>query len=846
MNLIIHHFKKECRYLWPRWLLWITMLIVELLLNLEWLLPLHPKGPSWPAYACLITWGAGLLLTLTMPPEDRTSPGASFRSARPLPPATHWMARTGVFAVMIGLPLVLQEAIYLILSQRPVDAVLAGISVRALRVMSLLSWAAAMCAVWQGWRLLAAAVLSVVAVMICLDAWLGARGSSYLILGSWHPGIGLVAAALLIGIAIAKRSREWTDRTVTAWQAGGCAMVAWLCSVWTPTTWLDQPTDQPRAEELAKQADLQIPSGSLSFYPEGTETTGGGRFAAPLTAKPLPPRYDFMTLPGASEAHTAESKLQIAPRRQDIFPFPEMFLCDDLLSKASQVLSGLPGGTILVPAAAPRYYDPASPYWVELPSLQAPLPDLHSPIRITAEYDVHWQDWTPQVTLPVKKGAVASTAGDHWSVTNVRFGEGASGHHLPSSITVDYHAESSGGLITALGRSTAYILHSPDRGLAWISAEEEWLPATRALASSWTRRSRSITWQGVLTHKDGTPALLDRDKLRIIVIRPRQLGTTKWTWQPPPLKLVDHLRKPQSSWGYNTNEHLNRGREQQAFDARIASLEKPGASAAKTAVLRYLWEILSAARGLEFGEKTPPQHLRELLTEVAQQHLTVVLSMPDRMASDWANLLRDLLNPLIQDQQKQTLLKQLPHQQWLAPIVTSRGWITEAVQALQPTIKTTQPINVHLRKLLLNSDDPAVRQRLLDNFRRNPDQGYEVIDQLVRLPEMRQSLQAVADELWRDYRPVLGFIQDNRLRLAIKMGNADALVMALRFAAVNDEPAGVNHRLVYDLPNLLGLPKPPPSARPSDLAPFYRRLRATDFVYRTDKLLWEKKPVIAP
>lgn len=156
-------------------------------------------------------------------------------------------------------------------------------------------------------------------------------------------------------------------------------------------------------------------------------------------------------------------------------------------------------------------------------------------------------------------------------------------------------------------------------------------------------------------------------------------------------------------------------------------------------------------------------------------------------------------------------------------------------------------VEVTLDPAQLQSQQRArVRQRLLENFRRHPHEGYEVIDHLAQVPEMRADLKLLADDLWQGFQPVLGIKQDNRLRLAIQMGNADALAMALRLAALGDNEAGRTHRLVFDLPRLLGLPAPPPNATPADLAPLYRRLKVGDFTYRTDKLQWEKKPGIAP
>ena len=843
MNLVLHHFRKEARYLLPRWWLFVGVLVIELMINLEWILPMTVRGDAWPLYASLVPWGAGLLIAMIAAPEDAAA--EAFRSTRPLPALSYWLARVTAFVVMIMLPLVMQEVVYLALSQRPWQAMLAGAGARTLQVASLLGWAAAMSALWRGWRLLVALILSAMLVSFSQSAFAGEGGVGDSIIVKWHPGISVVVIVMLALLIVLKRRSEWSVRRIIIGQAVGCVMIGWLTARWLPATWLDIAANQPRAETLAQQAQFSIRADSLSFWRQTNGKVTGGRFGASLEVHPVEPSYDFMLLPKSSSARAGDQPLATQPSRLSGFiGMPEMFLCDPMAlnSKTRALTSHLPAGTILALSSALPY--PASGPGVELPALNGPLPELDTPMNFTADCVAHWVDWTPLLELPLQVGASASATDERWSVLDVRFGVDNKGEPSLAAVTMDVRGESSGGIMSAVGASAAFILHSPDRRMIWISNGLEWTPVIRASMSGWTRHLRSLTWQGVLAHADGAPAAVDRSKLKLLVIRPRHLGATYWSWQSPTIKLADLIRPPQ--FGYSTNEHLHRGEEQAAFDARISSLTKPAANVSRLEVIRYLWDVLSAARGEEFSEQNPPTHLRELLAEVAQYHLDTMLTMPDSMASPWANLLREVLAPFIKEQHKTALLAQLSTQQWLAPIVSERGWITEAVQALAPLLHSTKPLNVHLRKLLIKSDDPAVHRRLLDDFRLHSGEGYEVIDALVKRPELHAELKALADELWKEFSPVLGITQDNRLRLAIQTGNADALAMALRLAAISDDSAGSVHRLVFDLPRLLGLAPPPPKARPADLAPQYRKLKAADFVYRAEKLQWEKKTVVAP
>lgn len=42
MNLTLHQFRKEFRWLWPRWVLLLTVLVLDLAVNLEWVVPMRP------------------------------------------------------------------------------------------------------------------------------------------------------------------------------------------------------------------------------------------------------------------------------------------------------------------------------------------------------------------------------------------------------------------------------------------------------------------------------------------------------------------------------------------------------------------------------------------------------------------------------------------------------------------------------------------------------------------------------------------------------------------------------------------------------------------------------------
>ena len=133
MNLILHHFRKEFAYLRLRWFGFLALLGFDLAVNLEWLFPLRAgvQPPAWLVYLPWVLMLVGVSL-LGSCPEDKPGSDRSFISTRPLPTRAYWLTRVALWLLLLVLPVVLQNALYLLLSGRPVMEMLAGTWARAL------------------------------------------------------------------------------------------------------------------------------------------------------------------------------------------------------------------------------------------------------------------------------------------------------------------------------------------------------------------------------------------------------------------------------------------------------------------------------------------------------------------------------------------------------------------------------------------------------------------------------------------------------------------------------------------------------------------------------------------
>ena len=843
MNLTLHHFRKEARYLLPRWSLWIVLLIIELMINLEWLMPMSVQGDMTPAFSVVVTWLTALVMMLTQVPEDSAASPARFLATRPLPPSSYWLARALVFLVMIVLPFAMQQGAYLALSQRPMSEVLSGMNTQALRVIGAFGWIVPLSALWKGWRWMLATVLSIAGFTMAFQ-FMGDRrfSSADTVLLSWHIGLGLVAIGILSLLAWVHRRWEWRVSWRLTALAGCIVLLALMCKRWQITNWNDTAVDMAQAEALTKQAQIELPTESLDVFKPYRTQDGALMLSGEASIQRLPPNVTVIPLPQQAIAHANGARVAVHPFE----PLPTFLPLRSLIDytgrldrETKAVQTNLPPGTILTLQGNPFLNQVAS---TVLAAFDEPLPDQHQPINIATDIDLMWQDWKSLIEIPLKDGATASSPEATWTLLHVRCDQGLRGKPVPGAVTIDYRVECRGGIESAYEFGLKLLLMAPDRRIAWTpTARIEQMDA-RAMFTGWTRRLRTTTWDHVLRYTDGEPVDVNRDNLKLIVLEPRHLGTTRMTWKSPPLKLADH-RSTDESWNYTTDEGLYTGRELQAFERRVASLKLPPPGAAKLDVVRYLYDVLSAAATMKFDPQAPPSKLRELLAAVAKDHLAVMLEMSDSMASKWADLLSEILAPLLTEQHKTELINHLAGRAWLAPLVMQRGWEKDAVPALVPALKTKKPIDAYLIKLVLKaSDDDAVLRLLLENFRLHPQRNYQIIDHLVRRPSMRAEVKAVAEELWASFDPTLQLNQDNRLRLAIKFGNATALDYALRIASLAGEPGGDGRRLVFDLPDLLGLPRKPKDAKIAELAPSYRHLKASDFEYQPDTMLWKPKP----
>ena len=876
MTLTLHHFRKEMRYLLPRWWLWIILLVIELLLNLEWLLPMNTAG--WPGDAWQLTWAVALWLAASHAPEDSPSNDKRFIATRPLPASSYWLARAIMLIVFIALPLAIQEGLYLALSHRAVSAVLAGIWSQGLNGMLGFAWLLPFSALWRRGQ----AGLGILAIMatiivnsqfltILIDAvWPKSNyESSYLL---WHSGLGFLALPLFTVLALTHQSRHLK----LGWRLTVVSLIAWFVAElsfhWIPHRTRATAFDQTRAEAMAKAARIVVPKNAFSFSPEWLlDATGSLLAEVGIQIKGVPSGI-YADVNRRSFSATQEG----LPLNAGVSRYASGFYEDDaayissgmgiLGSQSQAVLRSFPAGTILASARTDAWALDGHEFHFEFGGVfRQPLPANDKPITATGEFDIRWIEHFKAMDLPLVTGSSMDIGTAKLIVHSVHFNENASGDSARGHVSMDYSFAWDPVVHPRGENEFGMMLHSPDRRIVWegSSMQSYEFPTTRSIRSRWQRKRSVISWKDVTAYADGEDAKVDRAELRLVLMRSRNLGTTSWNWNPEPFVLGDLPvgNRGRRNWHLDAGYDLYPGKGERAFIDRLATIAVPASTALRKEVKRYLFDVFNTANATGWTGRTALAKLDEIATKTAREHLDVMLDLPNDFAGAFPKTFNRALDAVITDAQKPDVLRHVAKNTWLVEQVRKRGWTHDATQLLAEIESAVNPLDPHVIRQLEKINDEPSRQRLLAELKRNDSfyyssQPLEIAKFLARSPEFRPELKQLADERIGRASRLLHDLPANEYIIATMMGNGEALDFSLLIASMTGETA-VGSSQYFDsseLAPLIGLPfdswevlnKLPEEERTQrshqQKSVQFRGLRAANFQYVPDELRWRRKP----
>ena len=491
MNLTLHHFLKEFRYLRLRWLAFLALLAFELAVNLEWLLPMRAGVPqaAWLAYLPVVVLLAGLSLLLSCP-EDRPGSDRSFISTRPLSQRDYWFARMMMWLLLIVLPLVLQNGFYLALSGRPFAEVLRGMGGRFAFAAGFSAWLLPVFVLWQRrelWKMLLILALTLFIASKLLDVVAVERlpfVPSY-----DQTWAGLVAGWSLFAVWSAllawRHLRQgWTFRLRLIMTALAAVVSLYTARFWVWMTPDSSGQNEALVRELAPKLKVDIDLGDAHF--DGFESVFGVR--APETQTGRTGVHVDMIL---ASSEIEQNGRRFSHATDD--PGRKRFL-SSFHSHQSQALRGdthlrglFPRGTLFVSTA--RF-----PAWslngrsLDLAAFSKPYPSAHEALSVSSRYSMEWYERDLALDLPVVAGASGESDGVRWQILDVKAGDaqhvGALTISLKMETRADWDAEN----------GHAMLLHAPDQRLVWLDRDSLSMLGERSDHTGWTRRVMDIQW----------------------------------------------------------------------------------------------------------------------------------------------------------------------------------------------------------------------------------------------------------------------------------------------------------------------------------------------------------------
>ncbi|MBE2282827.1 MAG: hypothetical protein IAE77_05140 [Prosthecobacter sp.] len=839
MNLVLHHFGKEFRYLRLRWFAFLALLGFDLAVNMEWLLPMRAgeASPGWLAYLNVVVLLVGLSLLLSCP-EDRPGSDRSFISTRPMSRRDYWLARVMIWLLLIVLPVVLQNGLYLALSARLFADVVRGMGERLCFAAGFTAWLLPMLALWQRkevWKLLLTLALTLFVASKLLDVATADSGtiSFYQTWPALALGWGVFA---LLSSALVWRhlvhGYSFGRRLALTSLAGLLGLLAARFGSWGDSAPVSQ--DVALVQKLAPQLHTSFDLAEARF--EGAERSFGPSLRGKLPAVTGMKDVHVVLRPLSSVFTQAGSSRRVESEENHPYRPSAYFTPQWEVYRGNQVLSSFfPKSTLLMPA------DEYMPKWTlndqaltPLAAFSAPHPRFDEPLGIETEFMVDWFQRDRALEMPVVSGASAQCDEVHWKILRVSPAEGPK----PGALTLFLHQESRTRWDAENG--LAILLHLPAQRLVRLEPTKQTIVSQRGDHTGWRHSLLELTWSNLLNHADGEPTGVDLASARLIMLRSRFLGQSRTSWKSPEIRLADIP----SNWGNELNwsesDVLYRGRELKAFQERMATLKPPSADSSEKEARRYVYDLFSTASSTR-AVYTNAAHaqITQAFEPLGRNHLPLLLELRSHAWPGWSNKPpNNLLERFVIEDQREALVERAPSHAMLADLVLRKGW-AETAKRHKPHLLAAPVLPPGAETLLLAwKDDPEVAARLMKEARH--DFNGEIIRTLDKQPETRPQIETVVKKEFEGTVLLMQSMQSNRrVERAAEFGSAEAFEICLRWQGLDGDAGREVSGPPY--PYLL-------NADGSDFwrkrlpeherRPFFRRLKVSDFVYVPEKRAW--------
>ncbi len=846
MNLMLHHLRKEIRFLLHLWLPWVVLLGVGVAVDVEWIAPLQAAGvkQSWNTLLPMLISLTAVALACSSAPEDAPSQEDRFIATRPLPQSSYWLARGLVALLMLWLPLVLQEVLSLAIAKRPVAEIVNGAMERGLMVGALLGMLIPFYAFWKRRQFMLAAGLVVGCYVV------SGKVMSFVMLKWWsvippyysHRGTELwgnwLMALLLMGLLALHLRQQWSLRTRLIMTAAlpFLAQILWVTLPVQRS--IDVPEDQARVDRESREVKVDLPMLNMTLSDRGSDK---GLFYHQQG------RASFEKKAGNLKMDLLPQKIRL---RQDgrelktkLFPTQSRYeFFEGHVLPSAEFLPGFPANTILIPASSSIYTKQVAMGRIEIAGM-----DANREVEEEVEFDLAWAEIEKVVDLPLKVGASAELADARWTVLAVQPHTDNQGRPLRGALSLQVKVERSTQIQGKMPTDWFYrgrymtVLHAPERKVAWVDSHARRV-STREL-SSWKREVQTLTWRNVLTYVDNKDAKVNVENVRFNIFQKRYLGKSNWAWRPTAFVPGNHFDAENADYFWHGS--LYQGDQRRlAFYHRLAQLQIPDAKAPEGVVREYLCAVMLA--GFRLGHSPPDEESQvwsAALRPVAKHHLPLLLSLPQRLVPPWSPVAQ-VVKEVVNDTHKNLLFEHLKDQPWLAQVILMRGWQAEAKQAVADQLqKVAGKLSNEVITLMMTWNDPATIRRMVEDQLQWPN--FEIYKWLRDEPGLQPAMDAMGRSILEKWPPISSGMKAEVLMIAISNGSRDALEQAFHLCAEwNPDgkiPVAYAGQLIRFLQPLTDLPPLKFGESEDRLIRAFRELKAADYDYDASQRTWHRR-----
>lgn len=841
MNLILHHFRKEFCYLRLRWFAFLLLLGFDLAVNLEWVFAPQwgEQAPTWIGFIPIVA--AFAALSMEGCPEDRPGNDHRFIGTRPLPRRTYWLAVLLAGLVLIVVPAALQNGLYLLLSSRPLADVLRGMGERAFFIIGLGLWMLPMRALtlerekWlTGGLALIIAIVGVFWLPLLLQLIDEDAPRFDLPPSSWmHATLTLAVALSLLAWVNDRRPLSPLVRI------GSMALLLMgallLCLYWPMRTAPLENRDPARVAALAPEFRPTIHAEEVSYHEWARTPDSTGSLYLRSRIHPAAPGIHVALTPKGARV---EQGATVTDDQWESWRNPSRV--DENLRRVDSNLAALfPEHTLFVqqPETQTRWtgvWNSSSNPFAGL----SPAFDHEQAVKVQAHFCADWWQREKLLDSACVAGTTASAADVSWTLVEALPNQlmGEKNALVPKrgafSVRLRLHARRHWDH----GVATAFILHSPQRRLAWVGQVER-LHDVRGGGTGLERQTLTLGWQDILNYADGEDAKVDPAQLRLVLISGRHLGESTWTWHAPPLVPRDHSSESNQR---QIPGMIHAGGDRNSFRERMASLKAPTAQSSEAEVSRYLYDVVMATQS-DWGSNSEAtkQDEEAALTPLFEHHLAYLLDVNALRAGD--SVAEKLMLKHLTEGHRDAVIQHLEKSPHLIRVVLQRGWAEAARAYWHERLMRSTHLPHEFIPLLIAWGDAASMDRIVTAMSYRLDSSH--FDEVPRPPELMARLRPLADGQFRASTPFANAMTESSraLKTAADFGNVTAMELCLRQLALDGKADCFNS----PLPHLLdGQEKRiwMSYEEPESNTKLFRHRVVGNFEYVPEKLAWRVLP----